>query len=155
MANQSNGKWMIRGALLGALVVSGAALSTASAQVVKNGDAMTSTEVEALLKGKGYRKVDDVEFKDGLWQAEAKSGDGKHVRLRVDPVSGRIYSGTQASPMSKQDVRAALAANGYSKVHDLEFEDGLWKAKAEQASGQDVAVHVDPSDGLVVSAQND
>lgn len=131
-----------------------AASAFAQAQPAK-GEAITSAQVEALLTAKGFTKVHDVKFKDGLWKAEAKSGDGKGVDLRIDPVSGRIYGDQRTARLGETDVRAALTANGYSKIHDLKFEDGLWRAKAEQASGQDVVLRVDPNDGLVVSAQND
>jgi hypothetical protein len=141
--------------LAGALIATAAA-STAQAQIQKtDGSAMSSAQVEAMLTSKGFKHVHDVKFDDGLWQADATSGDGKDLDLRVDPVSGRIYGDQKASRLSEADVRAALAANGYSKIHDLAFKDGLWKAKAQQATGQDIKVHVDPNDGLVVSAQND
>ncbi|MEE7545820.1 PepSY domain-containing protein [Xanthomonas sp. Kuri4-1] len=148
-------KLMIKTTLVGALLAAGA-LSTAQAQIQKpNGEAMTAAQVEAMLTAKGFKNIHDVKFDDGLWEADAKSGDGKELDLRVDPVSGRIYGDQKASRLSKADIEAALSSNGYSKVRDLKFENGLWSAKAQQASGQEIQVHVDPNDGLVVSAQND
>lgn len=117
--------------------------------------ALTSTEINAMLTAQGYRDVHDVKFKDGVWQADAKSGDGKDVDLKIDPATGRIYPDEMASPMSEDDVRAALSASGYSKVHDVEFDDGLWKAHAQNSAGKDVKVQVDPQDGKVVAAEND
>lgn len=61
---------------------------------------------------------------------------------------------TRPPPLSEADIRAALSTDGYSNVHDLKFEDGLWNADAERG-GQKVELHVDPEDGHVVSVDND
>ncbi|HBK45707.1 MAG TPA: peptidase propeptide and ypeb domain-containing protein [Xanthomonadaceae bacterium] len=148
-------KLMPRTLLFGALLAAGLA-ATAQAQIQKpSGDPLTSAQVQELLTAKGFKKVHDVKFEDGLWEADATSGDGKALDLKIEPVSGRIYGEQTASRLSEADIRAALTSNGYSKIHDLKFEGGLWEAKAQQSTGQDIKVHVDPNDGLVVSAQND
>jgi NADPH:quinone reductase-like Zn-dependent oxidoreductase len=107
------------------------------------------------LTAKGYTKVHDIKFEHGVWTADARSGDGKDVDVRIDPTTGRVYGDQTTSKMSEADIRAALSTKGYSKVHDLKFEDGLWKADAEQSGGQKVDLHVDPEDGHVVSVDND
>lgn len=117
--------------------------------------ALTSTEITAMLGAQGYRNVHDVEFKDGAWKAEATSGDGKDVDLRIDPKTGRVYPDEVSSRMSEADVRAALSAAGYVKVRDVEFDDGLWKAHAENDAGKDIKVQVDPDNGKVVAAEKD
>lgn len=117
--------------------------------------ALTSAEIASMLSAQGYRDVHDVEFEDGVWKADAKSGDGKHVDLKVDPATGRVYPDEMASPMSEDDVRAALSAAGYSDVRDLDFDDGLWKGHAENAAGKDMKVQVDPQNGKVVAAERD
>ncbi|HYG06795.1 MAG TPA: PepSY domain-containing protein [Stenotrophomonas sp.] len=117
--------------------------------------ALTSTEINAMLTAQGYRDVHDIEFEDGVWKADAKSGDGKHVDLKIDPATGRVYPDEMASPMSEADVRAALSTAGYSDVRDLDFDDGLWKGHAENQAGKDVKVQVDPHNGKVVAAEND
>lgn len=117
--------------------------------------ALTSTEITSMLTAQGYRDVHDVEFEDGVWKADAKSGDGKHVDLKIDPATGRVYPDGVASPMSEDDVRAALSTAGYSDVRDLDFDDGLWKGHAQNAAGKDMKVQVDPQDGKVVAAEKD
>lgn len=117
--------------------------------------ALTSGEITSMLTAQGYRDVHDVEFEDGVWKADAKSGDGKHVDLKIDPATGRVYPDEMASPMSEDDVRAALSAAGYSDVRDLDFDDGLWKGHAENAAGKDMKVQVDPKNGKVVAAERD
>ncbi|MEQ7926738.1 PepSY domain-containing protein, partial [Xanthomonas citri pv. malvacearum] len=116
--------------------------------------ALTSGEVTSMLTAKGYTKVHDLKFEHGVWTADARSGDGKDVDVRIDPVTGRVYGDQTTSKLSEADVRAALSTGGYSDVHDLKFKDGLWKADAKR-NGQKVELHVDPEDGHVVSVEND
>lgn len=118
---------------------------------------LKQSEVKALLDQQGYSRVDKIEFNDGLWEAKATSANGERVDLRVEPVSGRVYveDGKVVSRLSEDEVRASLTAQGFSRIHDLKFKDGLWQAEAENSSGQEVELRLDPADGAVVSAQND
>ncbi|WAW91276.1 PepSY domain-containing protein [Xanthomonas citri pv. malvacearum] len=143
---------LMKTALIGVLaLVSQGALAQA---VDKPAKALTSGEVTGMLTAKGYTKVHDLKFEHGVWTADARSGDGKDVDVRIDPVTGRVYGDQTTSKLSEADVRAALSTGGYSDVHDLKFKDGLWKADAKR-NGQKVELHVDPEDGHVVSVEND
>ncbi|WP_164739720.1 MULTISPECIES: PepSY domain-containing protein [unclassified Xanthomonas] len=144
---------LMKTALIGALAVA-AQGAFAQAAADKPAKALTSSEVTSMLTGKGYTKVHDVKFEHGVWTADARSGDGKDVDVRIDPVTGRVYGDQTTSKLSEADIRAALSTGGYSNVHDLKFEDGLWSADAERG-GQKVELHVDPEDGHVVSVDND
>ena len=140
-------------ALVGALALT--AHGAFAQDAAKPAKALTSAEVSSMLTAKGYTQVPDIKFEHGVWTADARSGDGKDVDVRIDPTTGRVYGDQTTSKMSEADIRAALSTKGYSKVHDLKFEDGLWKADAEQSGGQKVDLHVDPEDGHVVSVDND
>ncbi|MBB5766096.1 PepSY domain-containing protein [Xanthomonas euroxanthea] len=144
---------LMKTALIGALAMA-AQGAFAQAAADKPAKALTSSEVTSMLTGKGYTKVHDVKFEHGVWTADARSGDGKDVDVRIDPVTGRVYGDQTTSKLSEADIRAALSTGGYSNVHDLKFEDGLWSADAEHG-GQKVELHVDPEDGHVVSVDND
>ncbi|CAE1132282.1 putative membrane protein YkoI [Xanthomonas arboricola] len=144
---------LMKTALIGALAMA-AQGAFAQAAADKPAKALTSSEVTSMLTGKGYTKVHDVKFEHGVWTADARSGDGKDVDVRIDPVTGRVYGDQTTSKLSEADIRAALSTGGYSNVHDLKFEDGLWNADAERG-GQKVELHVDPEDGHVVSVDND
>jgi hypothetical protein len=133
-----------------ALVASGAVL----AQTPKP-DALTEPQVRALLTEKGYTRIDDLDFEDGAWETDATSADGNRVDVRVDPASKRVYAEALVSNLSEDDVKAKLSAAGYSKVHDVDFDDGVWKAEAERADGNDVEIHLDPKDGHVLHVEND
>lgn len=113
--------------------------------------ALTAPQVQSKLTEQGYTKVKDVKFKDGMWRAEAKSANGDHVNVRIDAKTGQVYPDEQVSKLSKQDVRAALETQGYTDVHDVDFDDGVWSAKAHNKSGNKVKLKVDGDTGKVIA----
>ncbi len=131
-------------------LASGAALAQQAAA-----DTMTEPQVRALLAEKGYTRIDDLDFEDGAWETDATSADGNRVDVRVDPASGKLFAEALVSSLSEEDVKAKLGAEGYSKVHDVDFDDGVWKAEAERADGNDVEIHLDPKDGRILHVEND
>ena len=116
---------------------------------------MTEPQVRALLTEKGYTKVDDLDFEDGMWETDATSANGDRVDVRVNPANGDIKAEKLVSNLSENDIKAKLAAAGYSKVHDVDFDDGMWKAEAERADGNDVEIHLDANTGTIVHVEND
>ena len=118
-------------------------------------DAMTEPQVRAALEADGYTKVNDVEFEDGVWKADARSADGQRVDLRIDPATGRVFPEDQVAQLSEADVSAKLSAAGYTNVHDVDFEDGMWTAEADDPAGKDVKVTLDPANGNVVGKEKD
>lgn len=117
--------------------------------------AMTEPQVRALLTEKGYTRMDDLDFEDGMWETDATSADGNRVDVRVNPANGDIKAEALVSNFSENDIKARLAAAGYSKVHDVDFDDGMWKAEAERADGNDVEIHLDATTGAIVHVEND
>ena len=110
----------------------------------------------ALLAGCSSGPVRRVSEPSALIQQLTVRADGRwSVDLRIDPKTGSVYPDKMASRLSEDDVRAALAAAGYVQVRDVEFDDGLWHAHAENASGKDIKVQVDPDSGKVVAAEKD
>ncbi len=127
----------------------------AAADDTRGKNAMTAPEVRAALEAQGYTKVDDVEFDDGMWKADARSADGQRVELRIDPASGQVYPEDAVSTLSEADVRAKLSAAGYSNVHDVDFDDGVWTADAKDSGGRDLEVTLDPDTGKVIGKERD
>ena len=127
--------------LLSLALIATPLLAQAQAQDPAAGAAMTEPQVRALLTEKGYTRMDDLDFEDGMWETDATSADGNRVDVRVNPANG--------------DIKAKLAAAGYSKVHDVDFDDGMWKAEAERADGNDVEIHLDATTGAIVHVEND
>ena len=133
------------------MLVSGAAMARQHASA----GTMTEPQVRALLTEKGYTRIDDLDFEEGAWETDATSADGNRVDVRVDPASGKIFAEALVSTLSEDDVKAKLSAEGYSKVHDVGFDDGVWKAEAERDNGNDVEIHLDPKDGRILHVEND
>ena len=113
-------------------------------------DALTEHQVQASLEQQGYTKVRDLDFRNGVWTAKAHSADGQKVTLRIDPKTGHAFPSEQVSRLSERDVRAALSSDGYTHVHDLDFDNGVWTAKADNAAGKSVRLQIDPESGRVI-----
>lgn len=129
------------------------ALALGVSSIVMAQQAMTEPQVQSKLTEQGYTRVHDLEFKDGMWRAEAKSANGKHVDLRIDASTGQVYPDEQVSHLSRNDIEAALETQGYTHVHDVDFDDGLWKAKAKSSAGKHVKLKVDATSGKVIGIE--
>lgn len=116
---------------------------------------MTEADVRALLASNGYSEINDVEFKEGTWTADAKSADGNHVELKIDASTRKIYPDNAVANIGKERVIANVMAAGFRNVHDVELEDGVWKAEANDSDGNDVEVMVDPKDGHIIGSKKD
>ncbi|MCC8536110.1 PepSY domain-containing protein [Xanthomonas axonopodis pv. poinsettiicola] len=58
-----------------------------------------------------------------------------------------------ANALTSTEVTSMLTAKGYTKVHDVKFEHGVWTADARSGDGKDVDVHIDPVTGRVYGDQ--
>lgn len=116
---------------------------------------LTDAQVRAKLEAQGYTKVNDVKFEDGVWKADARSADGNRVDVRIDAKTGEVYPDEQVANLNEDSVRAKLAAAGYTNVHDVDYEDGVWNAEADDAAGKDVEVKIDPKTGEVIGKEKD
>jgi uncharacterized membrane protein YkoI len=118
-------------------------------------EALTEHQVRTTLAEQGYTKVNDLKFGDGVWKADARSADGNRLEVRIDPKTGQVYPDEQVARLSERDVRAALAAAGYTNVHDVDYEDGIWNAEADDPAGRDVELKIDPHSGRVIGTEKD
>jgi uncharacterized membrane protein YkoI len=58
-----------------------------------------------------------------------------------------------AADLTAADVQAKLRAAGYTQVHELDREDGVWEADVTRADGTVDDVIVDPSNGEIFDAR--
>ncbi|WP_440225517.1 PepSY domain-containing protein [Dokdonella sp. MW10] len=125
---------------------------------------LTAVQVRERLVAAGYTQIEDIEFDDGFWEAEARRGDGVRVDLVLHPVTGVILAETIDGPggttpggtiLTADQIRAALTAAGYTQIRDLEFDDGFWEADARNRAGQRVELTIDPYTGAVVREERD
>ncbi len=147
-------RWLAPAVLATALALS-APLAAQEAGNAAAADTLTKPQVQAMLETKGYTKVHDIEFDNGMWEAEAESADGRNVDVRLDPRSGTIYPDDAVAELGEADIRARLAAAGYTDVKDVEFDDGMWTAEADNAQGQRMELKLDPVTGEVVGQDRD
>lgn len=118
-------------------------------------DALTKPQVRAKLEAQGYTKINDIQFDDGTWTADARSADGNRVELRMDARTGEVFPDELVGNLSKDDVKAQLAAAGWSNVHDIDWDDGVWKAEADDENGRDFEVRMDPKTGKIIGTEKD
>ena len=118
-------------------------------------DALTKPQVRAKLEAQGYTKINDIQFDDGTWTADARSADGNRVELRMDARTGEVFPDELVGHLSKDDVKAQLAAAGWSNVHDIDWDDGVWKAEADDENGRDFEVRLDPKTGKIIGTEKD
>ena len=116
------------------------------------GQSLTQQDISAQLTEQGYTDIHDLDFHDGVWTARARSGDGENVKLRVDPVTGRAIPDKQVSRFSEADIRASLSAQGYTHVHDVDFDHGIWTAKAKSSAGASVSLQIDAQTGRIIGS---
>ncbi|HJW46464.1 MAG TPA: PepSY domain-containing protein [Lysobacter sp.] len=145
---------MKRESLLG-LMLSGATLLAGFSGSALAQDALTEPQLRAKLEAQGYTKINDVKFVDGVWKADARSANGDRVDLRIDAKTGEIFPDEQIANLSEADVRAQLATAGYTNVHDVDYEDGIWNAEADDPTGKDVELKIDPGSGRVIGKEKD
>ncbi len=130
-------------------------VSQPSNTTTRPANALSQEQVESRIAAAGFKEVKDLEFKHGIWQGAARGGDDNWVDVSVHPVTGKIFKEGKPSALNKQEVEAKVTAAGYQKVHDADFEDGLWQAEATNGKGKDVELIVDPDDGSVISEEED
>lgn len=118
-------------------------------------NALTEQEVGTKIADAGFKEVKGLQFKNGIWKADARGGDEKWVAVYVHPLTGKVFQEGKPSPLSEDDIKAKVTAGGYQNVHDVEFKNGLWKAEADNGKGKEVDLLIDPDDGSVIGESND
>jgi membrane protein implicated in regulation of membrane protease activity len=134
--------------------VAGAATTT-TVETTRVNAAMTEADVRALMADQGYKEIHDVEFKGGTWTADAESADGNHVEVRIDSVTGKIIPDEPVATIGKDAIVTMLLNAGYTHVHDVEMDDGVWNAEADDPKGNDVELKLDPNDGHILGSETD
>jgi hypothetical protein len=117
--------------------------------------ALSQEAIETSIANAGYKEVENLKFKDGVWRTKARGGNKQWVKLQVGPLTGRVYPADAPSKLNEDEVSAKLAGFSYQNVKHVKFDDGLWSADAKTPHGEDVALLADPADGSVVAKSRD
>lgn len=129
--------------------------TAAAAQEPQAQTSLTEHQIRTGLAEQGYTKVNDLDFDDGVWKADARSADGNRVQVLLDPRTGKVYANGQVIQLSERAVRAALSSAGYINVHDVGYAQGIRNAKAEDTRGRDVKLKLDPRNGKIFGVEKD
>lgn len=105
----------------------------------------------------GYHAPYELEYRHGYWLAESTSAEGLRVSVLVDPASGAVHAfdhrGNGAIPA--QRVKELVRAAGYSRITEIEFDDGFWEVEAIDSYGREVDLLLHPITGEILNAPQD
>lgn len=113
-------------------------------------------DITRILNAAGYTEIRDVEFDDGVWEADVRGSDGRWHDVAVDASNGDLMDdhGGRAL-LTATELANRLAAAGYRDVHDLDLDDAVWEADATSPAGQRVELRVNAHTGRVISESID
>lgn len=116
----------------------------------------SSADVAAELKRAGFAEVREIEYDDGLWEAEVRRANGRWGEVHVDPISGEVFDAQAArAQLDAAALIAALQAQGYTAINDLDREGATWGAEAVGADGQRVELRASGYDGRVLHSETE
>ncbi len=128
-----------------------ATLAALTPLAVLAADLRGSSDVAATLAAAGYAEVQEVEFDDGLWEAEVRRADGRWTEVHVDPATGEVFDDANAAgQLDLAGVLAALERQGYTQANDIDRDGGTWSAEAIDPRGQRVELRLAGTDGRVL-----
>ncbi|MBA4019482.1 MAG: hypothetical protein C0483_20140 [Pirellula sp.] len=146
--------WLVPVLMTGAAVVMGAAAPGGS------NAAKLSAILDEVAK-QGYTDITDASLDGGVWEIDARQGDHP-VELHVDPASGKVLR-IEAEQTAKHltpdgallaTIVRGLEAEGYSAIHDTDFEGTHWEIEAVR-DGLRRELFVDVLTGKVLSDRSD
>ncbi|MGD9867102.1 MAG: PepSY domain-containing protein [Hyphomicrobiales bacterium] len=90
--------------------------------------------------------------------AEAVRAD-EHGRHRVYEYPPRAYSYAPPrhhagqygyGPVSRADIPALLAGHGFTRIHDIDKDDGVYEVEARHVSGRKAEIEIDIATGRII-----
>ncbi len=155
---------------------------TVSLGLALAGSAMADTvvihepEVRTIVTKAGYGNPVLVERNGKLWRLKTTTAsntpvtvfvneqgeilgaaDVSRTRVSETTTTTTTTAATIAAPVTAASVATVLANAGFHNVHDISFleKKGVWKAEADDISGEDFEVHVDATSGRIVHVEDD
>lgn len=113
-------------------------------------------DVRKKLNDSGYTEVRDIEYSDGLWEAEVKRADGRWGEVHIDPKTSEVLDGRTAGTLLEASaIIQKIEAAGYSQVNDLDRDGAIWEADAVNGNGERVELRVAATDGRILNSELD
>jgi hypothetical protein len=135
-------------------------------------------EVRTIVTQAGYGDPVLVVRDGNLWRVQSLDNDGADevtlfvnqegallgasevVRERISKTTTTTTTTTTTEPerlTQPTSVAAVVREAGFHNVHDIDFSDnrGVWIAEADDITGEDFELHVDPETGLIVHIEDD
>jgi hypothetical protein len=152
------------------MVASGMAIAETTTITISEQDART------IVTGAGYGEPVLVTQDGDLWRLQSMdkasneevilfvNGEGKIlsagdvVELRLANKQPTTVIRTEVkTPVTKETVALVAMNAGFRNVHDIDYLDsrGLWKLEADDISGEDYELHIEPNTGRIVHIEDD
>lgn len=121
--------------------------ATAAVGQVPAGD----SDIRTRLASAGYAEVREVEFEDGVWEAEVRRADGGWGEIAFDAANGEVFDSRDGRALlDARGITQALEAAGYTEIGDLDRDGALWDAEARAPDGTRVELRLSGVDGRVL-----
>ena len=131
-------------------------------------------EVRTVVVKAGYAEPLMIKREDAFWRVRSMNPAGKEVTLFVD-ANGKVLGAADVArtrlltktttttttttrvpkPIDATSVTSVLTDAGFHDIHDVSLKDGVWKAEADDITGDDREIHVDATSGLIVHVEDD
>lgn len=111
---------------------------------------LTMEDMLARLDQAGYRQIHQIKYKDGVYNVETYNDQGQEIELNIDPQNVVIPPKKGDKPvMTILQVARKVGSQGYTRIEEIQIDDGNYEVKAYDAKGSSVKLEVDPVTGRI------
>lgn len=132
---------------------------------------LAEPQVRTIVTKAGYAEPVRIVREGELWRVHSVAPAGENVTVFVD-ANGQLLGAsdvvrtristttTQVVPaprpiVDEATVAAVLVDAGFHNVHDVDRSGNVWKAEADDITGDDFEIHIDASTGMIVHVEED
>lgn len=118
---------------------------------VPNTGVMPLSSILQHLQAEGYKNIKEIEWEHQVYEAKVFDQNGQELELKITPQTGAILNkpATDTVKISLEQAVIAIEKAGYSRISDIERKKHYYKAKAMNAQGKKIKLHVDITTGAV------